>query len=449
MKTTPLRPIQTRLFVLLFRAFAAAVLLTLLIVLTVTALVLSSSQSALIDHLPMMTRLETFYYVNRSWQGIEVILPLLPSAEDSIWARSILLDENGLVILQQGSATGSGVGLPYQPSPLDSVVPIRVGGAQVGTLIFAETYVPLQGRFVLGLLTPVFFISIFLAILTTLIGLLLIRRFVTPLAQVIAAAQAVAAGDLTTRVPVSGPDDLRSLLDSFNYMAETLQRNDQERRNLLAEIAHELRPPLTVMRGRLEGIVDGIYPPDQAHILPALEETFLLERLVEDLRLLTLAETRQLPLERRPTDLNLLAGHVVGLFRAQAQEKGIALSLETAPAAAMPLLDGQRTEQVIQNLVGNALRYTPEGGNVWVTVRQAQGRVWLSVQDNGAGVSDADLPHLFDRFWRAEKSRSRALGGAGLGLAIARQLIEAQDGKITARNRQGGGLCVEFWFETA
>jgi signal transduction histidine kinase len=289
------------------------------------------------------------------------------------------------------------------------------------------------------LLAPVFFISIFLAVLTIIIGLFLMRRVVTPLSEVIAAARAVAAGDLSTRVHVSGPDDLRALSDSFNHMADALERSDYERRNMLADIAHELRTPLTVIRGRLEGIVDGVYPADEGHVVPALEETYLLERLVEDLRLLTLVETHQLPFERREVDLTALAARVVELFRAEAEEKGIHLSLGTSEAVNVHL-DPQRTEQVVSNLVSNALRYTPEGGNVWITVTKAVGSALLAVSDNGPGVPEDDIPHLFDRFWRGEKSRSRTSGGAGLGLAIARQLVEAQNGTITASNRPEGGL---------
>jgi len=397
--------------------------------------------------LPFVTRLETFYALHGSWDDIEIILPLLPKDDDEgLWSRSILLDESGNIVIFLGSAGGPQIGQPYVVQPNDTRIPIQVEGREVGTFIVTGSLYPAIGAIVLGLLSPVFFISIFLAVLTIILGLLLMRRFVTPLSEVIAAARSLADGDLSARVRVSGPDDLRVLSDSFNHMADALQRGDTERRNMLADIAHELRTPLTVIRGRLEGIVDGVYPADEGHIAPALEETYLLERLVEDLRLLTLAETRQLPFERREVDLTDLARHVIDLFQAEAEEKGIRLSRESGPAPVSVSLDPQRTEQVISNLVANALRYTPEGGNISITVRQDADGALLTVSDNGPGVAADDLPRLFDRFWRGEKSRSRALGGAGLGLAIARQLVEAQQGSIRARNRNGSGLEITISF---
>jgi len=278
------------------------------------------------------------------------------------------------------------------------------------------------------------------------IGLLLTRRMVLPLAEVTAAAKEVADGDLSARVRVEGPDDLKILSDSFNQMADALERNDRERRDMLADIAHELRTPLTVLRGKLEGILDGIYPADQEHIVPALEETYLLERLVDDLRLLTLAESRQLPFEKKELDLSDLSRHVISLFQAQAEENKIQLELEGADSHPQALLDPQRTEQVIGNLIGNALRYVPEGGRVWVDVRRDGDTVLVSVNDNGPGVPEDELPHLFNRFWRGDKSRTRASGGAGLGLAIARQLVEAQGGRISAADLPGGGLQVRCEF---
>jgi signal transduction histidine kinase len=305
---------------------------------------------------------------------------------------------------------------------------------------------PPQRRYTFDFLQPVVLVSVFLAILTVVIGLLLTRRMVLPLAEVTAAAKEVADGDLSARVRVEGPDDLKILSDSFNQMADALERNDRERRDMLADIAHELRTPLTVLRGKLEGILDGVYPADQEHVVPALEETYLLERLVDDLRLLTLAESRQLQFEKKELDLNDLSRHVISLFQAQAEENKIQLELEGNEVHPQALLDPQRTEQVIGNLISNALRYVPEGGRVWIDVRRDGDTASISVNDNGPGVPEEELPHIFNRFWRSDKSRTRTSGGAGLGLAIARQLVEAQGGKIAAANLPGGGLQVRCEF---
>ncbi len=453
MKTdSTVRSIQIRLFLLLLRGFVAAVVLTLIFVLAATAIVLSSPTDAgILDRLPIVTRLETYYYINGSWDGLaeDMTAVLAAGDQEGLLSRSILVDSNNTIIFYKGQFGTPQIGQVFEPASRDTVIPLVVRNQTVGQLIVLASLMPIQGQMALGLLVPVFFISIFLAVLTIIIGLLLLRRVVNPLAEVIAAARTLARGDLSTRVNVTGPDDLRALSDSFNHMADALERSDRERRNMLADIAHELRTPLTVIRGRLEGIVDGIYPADTGHVAPALEESYLLERLVDDLRLLTLAETRQLPFEHRDTDLNALASHAVTLFRAEAEEKGIRLFLAAAAQPVILSLDPQRTEQVVSNLVGNALRYTPEGGSVWVTVTHALGAVELTVSDNGPGLAESDLPHIFDRFWRAEKSRSRASGGAGLGLAIAKQLVEAQNGTIQARNRLGGGLEVSISFPEA
>jgi signal transduction histidine kinase len=252
----------------------------------------------------------------------------------------------------------------------------------------------------------------------------------------------VADGKFNTRISSQGPQDLRRLSESFNEMASSLERNDRERREMLADIAHELRTPLSVIRGRLEGIIDGIYTADGGQVSLALEQTYLLERLVDDLRLLTLAETRQLNFEKKSVDLAQLAHHTIDMFAAEAQEKNISLALETGGGNHKVELDPQRMEQVIGNLIGNSLRYIPGGSKIWLTLEETQGSVRLSVNDNGPGVAEDELPFLFDRFWRKDKSRARNTGGTGLGLAIAKQLVEAQGGMIEAVNLPDGGLQV-------
>ncbi|NWF65148.1 MAG: HAMP domain-containing protein, partial [Chloroflexi bacterium] len=260
------------------------------------------------------------------------------------------------------------------------------------------------------------------------------------------AARAVADGKLETRIPKEGPQDLRSLSESFNEMAASLERSDRERRDMLADIAHELRTPLSVIRGRLEGIVDGVYPETGTPVSTSLEQAYLLERLVDDLRLLTLAESRQLHFESKPVDLGNLARHVIDLFQAEAGEKKISLVLNQLPENVIVTADAQRTEQVIANLVGNALRYIPEDGRVWIEISADEHAATLSVNDSGTGIPEADQPFIFDRFWRKDKSRSRSSGGTGLGLAIAKQLVEAQGGVIEARNLPEGGLQVVVTF---
>jgi signal transduction histidine kinase len=446
---TTIRSVQRRLFVLLLRAFTTVVLLTLVFIFAATAFFLSfSSAYNPFDRLPLITRLETYYVVRGSWDSVETVFQSQPFSleETHLWKSAIFLDNDGQILAYKGDFQDPMVGQTYISSARDAVLPLTVNNHEIGRLVLPPSFLPVRGRFALALLAPVGFVSIFLAILTILIGLLLLRRVVVPLSQVIAAARAVASGDLSARVPVSGPDDLRALSDTFNHMAAALELSDRERRDLLADIAHELRTPLTVIRGRLEGVVDGIYPPDEKQIVPALEETYLLERLVEDLRLLTMAETRQLQFEPRDVSLGDLAEHALGLFGAEADESSISLELTNNAPGTQIHVDPQRTEQVIGNLIGNTLRYVPNGGKIWLVLEQLEDAVSLQVNDNGPGVPEEDLPHLFERFWRGEKSRSRSSGGAGLGLAIVRQLVETQGGRITAENLSAGGLRVSITF---
>jgi signal transduction histidine kinase len=441
-----IRSIRRRLLLLLFRAFGIVVFLTVLLVLIVAAGVAArNTGSDPFYRAPTAVILETYYLGHGSWQGVEAVLQ--ERTNNSIralrpdWQRAILLDAQGRVVLDHGSIDSPLVGSAFTPQTDDISVPLMINSVSVGTLIMDRGTPARPVQFIVGLIGPTAIISVLLGILTLVIGLLLLRRMINPLAEVIAASRAVSQGDLTARVPVHlQNDDLSALSEHFNHMADELERSDKQRRNLLADIAHELRTPISILRGRLEGILDGVYAPDEANIAPALEETYLLERLVEDLRLLALAEANQLRYEMKPTRLEELAETILGLFTAQADEKEIKLHLEAEPDLPEVSVDPQRFQQVIGNLIDNALRYTPEGGNIEVNIKKVNQTIELSVADEGQGISEEDLEHVFDRLWRGEKSRARSTGGAGLGLSIARQLVEAQGGKIWARNRSPRGF---------
>jgi two-component system OmpR family sensor kinase/two-component system sensor histidine kinase BaeS len=445
------RQIRRRLFLLLMQAFGAVVLLTVVILLAIVVFfigrTLTGNASFRPPQLSQSNTAQAYYLGHGSWDGVEALVAdsqTDPSFLGRGWGDILLLDERGQVLIDQGRTDTAQIGQPYSLTKGDVQFPLRVNETQIGMLVLQGSVLNWPRSLIRDLIFPVGAISFFTGLLTLLIGYLLVRRVVTPLADVIAAAHAVADGDLSTRVQVRGPGDLRGLSDSFNRMAGALERNDRERRDLLADIAHELRTPLTVIRGKLEGIVDGVYPADESHVAPVLEETYVLEKLVEDLRLLTLAETRQLHFDREAVDLNDLAGRAADLFSAEAADKSITIGLGAEPGLPAVTADPQRVAQVIGNLLSNALRYVPEGGRITINTRRLPEGVELAISDDGPGVPEADLPRLFDRFWRGEKSRSRSAGGAGLGLAIARQLIEAQGGRITASNDPEGGLRVAF-----
>jgi signal transduction histidine kinase len=429
--------IRTRLLLLLSRAFVLVLALSLVFFIVNFIYFLTAPTSKF--PVPFVGALQGYYMGHGSWDGVETVFE---QNSDLKRSDSILLGTDGQIIFDHRSDKPTTLGLRYVVKSEDFEFPVIVNGEKVGSFALISFSVGRRFDFVREIIFPVSIVSSILVVFLVVVAILLVRRFVNPLADVIYAARAVASGKLDTRIPNKGPQDLRGLSESFNEMASSLERNDRERRDMLADIAHELRTPLSVIRGRLEGIVDGIYPETEVPVSTALEQTYLLERLVDDLRLLTLAESRQLHFESKSVDLGNLAQHVVDIFQAEAHEKNISLSLNKLSENLIIQADAQRTEQVIANLVSNALRYVPENGQVWIELSANGESIKLSVNDNGKGVPEGDLPFIFDRFWRKDKSRSRISGGTGLGLAIARQLIEAQGGKISAKNLPDGGLQV-------
>jgi two-component system OmpR family sensor kinase/two-component system sensor histidine kinase BaeS len=257
-----------------------------------------------------------------------------------------------------------------------------------------------------------------------------------------AAADAVAEGNLSARVPVPahGPDAFTNLVASFNRMAEELERADEKRRRLTADIAHELRNPLHIIQGNLEGILDDVYEPTDDHVMATLEETRLLARLVDDLRTLSLAEAGQLPLRNEPVDVAELLVDVRTSFSGQTEAAGLDLRVDIERDPPTIVGDVGRLQQVLSNLVGNALRHTPAGGSIILCAQSTEQGVRIVVQDTGEGIPAEDLPYIFDRFWRGDRARCHGRGaGSGLGLAIARQLVEAHGGQIDVESEMGEG----------
>ena len=265
------------------------------------------------------------------------------------------------------------------------------------------------------------------------------RRLIAPLDDLLKAADHIAQGDYSVRVQEKGPREVRSLARAFNNMASRLHVTDEQRRELLADVTHELRTPLTVVQGNLEGMLDGIYPADEANLRSLLEETNILARLVEDLRTLALAESGALQLKKEPADLSMLIRDTLASFQAQADAAGVTLTAEASSDLPWLDLDPGRIRQVLSNLVANALRYAPAGGTISVRYRQAEGQALLDVQDSGPGIPADELPHVFERFYKSADS-----GGMGLGLAIAKHLVEARGGTIRAESAPGQGTTIRI-----
>jgi signal transduction histidine kinase len=263
-------------------------------------------------------------------------------------------------------------------------------------------------------------------------------RALNPLARVMAAADSVAQGDLTVQVPEVGPPEFVRLAHSFNHMVQELQRLDQLRRNLMADVAHELRTPLHILQGNIEGMQDGVYAPTPEQYELLLAETNQLSRLIEDLRTLSLAEAGQLTLQNDEISVAELLKDTATSFLGQVEAAGIHLDLDlpTHPEGLTVRGDPGRLAQVLDNLVSNALRHTPPGGTIGLKACLENDRVCIQVSDNGKGIPAEDLPNIFDRFWRGNASRTES---TGLGLAIARQLVQSHGGSIAVESEPGKG----------
>ena len=271
-----------------------------------------------------------------------------------------------------------------------------------------------------------------------LLIVLFLRRTAAPIGDVMEAANQVAGGNYSARVKPRGTRSARRLADSFNEMTTRLEHNEEQRRRLLADVTHELRTPLAIIRGNIEGMLDGVYARDDEHLAPVIEETKQMTRLLDDLYTLATAESGALKLHREPTDIADLVGDVIAAFTPRARERNVALD----PAISMLPeidLDAIRIRQVLENLVVNALRYTPGGGSISIAAKEVQGAIEFTVSDTGPGVPADVLPNLFDRFTKSADS-----GGSGLGLAIARGIVEAHGGAIRALSPPGAGLSILF-----
>jgi signal transduction histidine kinase len=240
-------------------------------------------------------------------------------------------------------------------------------------------------------------------------------------------------------VPEQGPRSLRAVAHAFNSMTARLEMQDRQRRHLLADIAHELRTPLSVIQGRLEGVLDGVYPRDEAQIRQVLGDARTLSRLVDDLRTLAHAESGTLALDKEPTDLGVLAHDVIDTFSAEAAAGGVSLQLEATAEPPLVLVDPLRIREVLINLMSNALRHTPAGGSVTIAIRAESNRVVVQVADTGKGMTPEETSKVFERFYKGPQSR-----GSGLGLTIARNLVIAHHGEIRCDSRPGTGTTFTF-----
>jgi two-component system sensor histidine kinase BaeS len=265
------------------------------------------------------------------------------------------------------------------------------------------------------------------------------RRLVGPIGDLLGAAGHVAEGDYTVKVPERGSPEVRRLARAFNSMTSRLAEADGRRRDLLADVTHELRTPLAVIRGNVEAVVDGIYPSDAAHLQPVLDEIDLMQRLLEDLQTVSTAEAGALKLRREPIEPAELVKDAVATFQATAREAGVRLEGHADEGLPALSLDRLRVDEIFSNLVSNSLRHTPRDGSIRVSAKRVADGIEFVIEDSGEGISPEDLPHVFERFAKSPTSK-----GSGLGLAIARGLVEAHGGTISAESAPALGTIVRL-----
>jgi signal transduction histidine kinase len=419
------------------------------------------------------------YYTahGNSWDGVEERLaPPFPGPSGFI--DYALVDQSGQVVASNDRSLP--VGRAIEKAPLAYGVPVEAHGKRVGTLIVRSgpnvgPGSPFEGRrppdIFWSIVRSFLIAGLILASMLLLLAIAFAQRLSRPLHDMTKAAQAMAGGQLDVQVRAAPVRELNDLSNAFNAMARSLARADQQRRQMTADIAHELRTPLTIIKGRLEGLQDGVYSatPDQLERL--LDETALLERLIEDLRLLALAEAGQLPLYVETLDPRALLEGAAAAFAGQAETHGVTIRVEAPDDLPQIEADPQRLAQVLANLTANALRYTPPGGTIALRASfelrvlsselfqldaetqnsklKTHNSVVFRVSDTGEGIAAEDLPQIFDRFYRADRSRARGTGGAGLGLAIARQIVAAHGGEIWAESEPGQGTTISIALPTA
>jgi len=285
--------------------------------------------------------------------------------------------------------------------------------------------------------------------LSLLLGLLLTRTLTRPIRELTAASQAIAAGDLGQSVPVRSRDELGELAAAFNQMSSDLARARDLRRQMTADIAHELRTPLSIILGQIDALDDGVVPPSPQAFDILRDETARLGRLVEDLRILSMADAGELTLVRRLVQPRELLDRAQAAHQPLAAAKGVSIRVRASPDLPEAEIDPDRLLQVLGNLLSNALRHAPAASEIELAAESRDARIQLTVRDRGPGIEAADLPHLFDRFYRTDKSRQREAGGSGLGLAIAKAIVELHGGRIWAESDPGQGTVISSWLPTA
>jgi len=400
------------------------------------------------DQTDIVTALSNYHRENGSWVGAAAIFrqsinPQQPGNGPGPGHRRpsfTLVDETGKIIIPSERYR---IGDQVPKADLALGVPITEDGQVIGILV--PMRVPFEGNpreveFIERINLTLFYGALIGAVIALLLGIFLSRTLTRPIRELTQATHAISAGDLSQQVPVHSDDELGELAQAFNKMSTALSRSINTRKQMTADIAHELRTPLSLILGHAEAVHDGVLQPTRENFEIIREEATRLEHLVNDLRILSLADAGELTINLQPIEPQRLLQEVASLYQYQTQRKNIAFELDIASPLSTIEVDPGRMTQVLANILDNALRHTPEGGRIILAAKQIQDQIEISIQDSGPGITAQDANRVFDRFYRTDPSRQREDGGSGLGLAIAKSIVQAHGGQIRAESEAGNGL---------
>ncbi|MBN2075980.1 MAG: HAMP domain-containing protein [Dehalococcoidales bacterium] len=392
--------------------------------------------------LRMQSELTRIYFINRDWEGIQ---PIIEQWSNLYEQQIVLTDSEGIVVADsQGRLSGEYepdspgrvISFPFQREGFGTLYIIPRSSSELSLESFQLLFKSIGRYFLWGGL-----IAIIIALILTYF---FSRRILSPVRALTQAANRLGSGDFTQRVDVNGNTELDQLGTTFNTMADNLGRAEELRKNMVADIAHELRNPLANIKGYLEAAHDGLIQTNQDTIRKLDEEATLLTRLVDDLQELSLAEAGELKLEREPGEIGKIIETTAQMMQTKALQKEVNLEFTSADNLPEITIDVHRISQVLHNLIENAITATPSGGTISISAQQVDEYIEVSVIDNGEGIPADDLDNIFERLYRIDKSRARATGGSGLGLTIAKRLVEAHGGQIKVESEQGKGSNFSF-----
>ncbi len=397
----------------------------------------------------MVETLEGYFHTHGSWDGLEKSFAPgnnqpRPGNDSPRGPFFTVADENGQVV---SPGMGYRIGTQIQQFELEQGIPIEVDGERVGTLIMGRIPFiknPREAEFLQRTNLMLLFSAFGASLVALFIGIFLSRTLTRPIRELTEATQAVTDGNLGSQVSVRSKDELGELAASFNKMSADLARSTEARKQMTADIAHELRTPLSLIIGHADAVYDGVLPPTKENFDIIREEALRLDHLVDDLQTLSLADAGELSIHLQAVSPGKLLQDLQATYQHIAIQKNVKFIVEPTSELPMLSIDLGRMTQVLTNVLDNALQHTPENGQITLSAKSRQDSVELAIKDSGPGIEAEDVNRIFSRFYRADEARNRDDGGSGLGLAIAKSIVQAHKGQIWAESGAGGGLMVHI-----